>query len=116
MDDVEALRQRRLQELQAQKARAAAQDPAAQAEAAAQRAAQEAEAVERVLQQVLEPEARERLQLVRMSRPETGAAVARQLVLLAQAGRLQRRVRDDELRAMLQQAASQDRDIRITRK
>lgn len=118
MDDLEALRQKRLRELQAQQQRrtaAAGQDPAAAEQAAAEAAAQEA-ALERVLQQVLDSEARERLTRIRMSRPELADAVTRQLVALAQQGRLARRLTDADLRAILAQVPSDGRDIKITRK
>ncbi|MEA3189618.1 MAG: programmed cell death protein 5 [Thermoplasmata archaeon] len=116
MDDLEAARRRRLAELQAQQARAAAQDPAAQAQAEARRAAAEEAALERLLQQVLEPEARERLTRIRMSRPDLAAAVANQLATLAQQGRLARRLSDVDLRQVLAQLTPKDRDISITRK
>ena len=116
MDDLEALRQKRLKEIQAQQARAAAQDPAAQAEASAQSEAAEQAALDRVLQQILEPEARERLMRIRMSRPELADAVTRQLVTLAQQGRIARRITDADLRTILAQVPSADRDIKITRK
>ena len=115
MDDLEAIRQRKLQELQAQQARAA-QDAQAPAAAAADQAAAEEAAIDRVLQQILEPEARERLTRIRMSRPELADAVARQLVTLAQGGRLARRLSDEDLRALLARIPGQDRDIKITRK
>jgi len=116
MDDLEAARRRRLAEIQAaQKARGpqSGQDPeaAAQADARAQEAA-----VERLLQQILDSEARERLTRVRMSRPDLAAEVTNQLVSLAQAGRLARRVSDADLKAALQQLSTGDRDIKITRK
>lgn len=116
MDDLETARQRRLAELQAQaqQQQAGAQQDA-QASAARQAAAEEA-AVERILQQILEPEARERLTRIRMSRPELAEAVARQLVTLAQGGRLARRLSDEDLRALLARIPGQDRDIKITRK
>ena len=118
MDELEALRQKRLRELQAQQQRAGAadQDPAATAQADAQAAAQEQAALERVLQQILDPEARERLTRIRMSRPELADAVTRQLVALAQQGRLTRRISDADLRTLLSQVPSDSRDIKITRK
>ena len=117
MDDLEALRQKRLRELQAQqRSNAAAQDPAAQEQADAQAAAQEQAAMERVLQQILDSEARERLTRIRLSRPELADAVTRQLVALAQQGRLQRRLTDADLRTILAQVPSDGRDIKITRK
>ena len=117
MDDLEALREKRLRELQAQRARASDQDPDAQAQASAQAAAAEQQAaMERVLQQILDSEARERLTRIRMSRPELAEAVTRQLVTLAQQGRLARQLSDADLRTILAQVPSDGRDIKITRK
>jgi programmed cell death protein 5 len=117
MDDLEALRQKRLRELQAQqRANASDQDPEASAQASAQAAAQEQAAMERMLQQILDSEARERLTRIRMSRPELAEAVTRQLVTLAQQGRLSRRLTDADLRTILAQVPSDGRDIKITRK
>jgi len=116
MDDLEALRQKRLKELQAQRARASDQDPEASAQASAQAAAAEQAAMERMLQQILDSEARERLTRIRMSRPELAEAVTRQLVTLAQQGRLARQLTDADLRTILSQVPSDGRDIKITRK
>lgn len=115
MDDLEALRQKRLRELQEQQA-AAAQDPAAAEAAAQQRAADAEAALEAALQQILTPEARERLTRIRMSRPELADVVSRQLVAAAQQGRLPGRIGDDELRRLLSQLQPASRDINITRK
>ena len=115
MDDLEEARRRRLAELQGAQRRTtpSGQDP----EAAAQAEARAADAaVERLLQQVLEPEARERLTRVRMSRPDLAAEVIQQLVTLAQSGRLARRLSDADLKAALARLTAQDRDIKITRK
>ena len=114
MDDLEAIRRRRLAELQAAQARQAGAPQDAQA-AAAQTAAEEA-ALDRILQQVLDPEARERLTRIRMSRPDLADAVARQLATLAQSGRLARRLTDEDLKTLLARIPGQDRDIKITRK
>lgn len=113
MDDLEKIRQRKLQELQRRQAER--DSPEAQAQAEADRDAQEA-AVERVLQQIMEPEARERLTRIRMSRPDFAEQVTRQLVTLAQSGRVARRISDDDLRQILAQLTPQQRDINITRK
>ena len=113
-EDLEAIRKRKLQELEARaRAAPANQDPAGADPQAAQ-AAQEA-AMERILQQVLDTEARERLTRIRLSRPELWDQIARQLVSLAQSGRLVRRISDPELRKILA-GLPQDRDIKITRK
>ena len=112
MDDLERLRQERLRELQAQ---AAGQESAQQA-AAQQAAADQEAALERLLGQLLDEEARSRLTRIRLSRPEFADQVTKQLVALAQSGRLNRRLGDNELRAILAQLTPQQRDINITRK
>lgn len=111
MDDLEELRRRKLAELQAQEARAGQN---AQAEAA--RRAEEEAALERLLLQILDEEARSRLTRIRMSRPDLAADVTRQLVTLAQKGRIARRMTDAELRQVLAHLAGPERDIKITRK
>ena len=118
MEDLEAIRQRRLRELQAQQSQAAAraQDPGAAAAEAERAAAEQAAALDRLLQQILESEARERLERIRMSRPELADAVARQLAELAQQGRLARRISDADLRNILANLPGQDREPRITRR
>ncbi len=111
MDDLEAIRQRKLQELQARQDAAQKQPTNEAAQAAEQEAA-----VERLLLQILEPEARERLTRIRMSRPEFHDGVVRQLIALAQSGKLARRLTDDDLRQVLAQLTPQDRETKITRK
>lgn len=111
MDDLDDLRRRKLAELQAQEARAS-QD----AQAAAVKRQQEEAALERLLIQILDDEARERLTRIRMSRPDLAAQVTRQLVGLAQQGRLARRMSDAEFREVLGHFAGPERDIKITRK
>lgn len=115
MEDLEDIRRRRLQELQRrqQQGNAAGQDPAA---AEAQKAAEQQAAVESLLQQILEPEARERLTRIRMSRPDFADQVVGQLVALVRSGRLKKRLTDDDLRSVLTQMAPSDRDFSITRK
>jgi programmed cell death protein 5 len=118
MDELDAIRERRRRELEAQQSEAAAagQDPAVAEQAALERAAQEDAALESFLQQILEPEARERLTRIRMSRPQLADTVARSLVSAAQQGRLNGRIGDEHLRRLLSQAQPESRDINITRK
>lgn len=116
MDDLEAIRQRRLRELQEQQRKAAAQNQDQADAQAADRAAEQDAAIDAFLREVLDSEALGRFTNIRLSRPDFADTVARQLVALAQAGRLPRRLTDADLRNILAQLTPKDRDINITRK
>ncbi len=109
MDDseLEALRQRRMMELQQQQ----------QHSAAAEERAQHMEAQKQtILRQILTPEARDRLGTVKMTRPDIVELVEMQLIQLAQSGRLTGMVDDRMLRDILRQLSPQRREISIERR
>ncbi len=95
-------------ELQAQQAQ---QEQAAQAQADAN--AQKAG----LMRKILTPEARQRLQNVRLVKPEFAAQIEVQLLQLAQAGRVPLPIDDDLLKQLLTQIMSQQtkREISIRR-
>jgi programmed cell death protein 5 len=107
-EELEKLRQRRIAELQA---RGAQQEQAAQAQAQAD--AQK----EAVLRKILTPEARARLQNVKLVRPDFAAQVELQLIQVAQTGRVPLPITDDLLKRLLAELQSQvaKRDINIRR-
>ena len=68
------------------------------------------------LMEILEPEARERLNTIKLTRPEFAKAVEQQLVMLAQSGRVRQRITDDQLKSLLVQLTPSKKEFRITRR
>jgi programmed cell death protein 5 len=111
-EDLAEIRKRRMAELQAQRGQ---QEHAAEAQAQAQA---EAEAQKQALmRKILTPEARQRLQNVKLVRPDFAAQMEIQLLQLAQSGRVPLPITDDLLRKLLEQIQRQQtkRDISIRR-
>jgi programmed cell death protein 5 len=106
-DELEILRQRKLQELQMR----------AQQEAVAQDQAKRLEAEKAsLMRQLLTPEARERLANLRMTRPDVVESVENQLIMLVQAGRITQQIDDYTLRQILRKVMPQKREIKIERR
>jgi programmed cell death protein 5 len=104
-DELERLREEKMKELQERD------------EGEAQEQKQRAEAQKKaVLRKSLEPEARERLQALRMAKPQFAEQVERQVVALAQSGRLQGKIDEEQMKQILKelQPDSDDYDIKHT--
>ena len=99
--ELQAIRQRRMAELQQQ-----AQNQAAQEEQARRMEAQKQNA----LRQFLTPEARQRLANIRLANPQMADSVEMQLIQLAQSGRLQGIIDDTMLRNILAQMGDHHRE------
>ncbi|HTY15013.1 MAG TPA: DNA-binding protein [Methanoregulaceae archaeon] len=69
-----------------------------------------------VLMQIMEPEARERLNTIKLTKPDFAKSVEQQLVLLAQSGRLKSKITDQQLKELLRQLTPQKKEFRISRK
>jgi programmed cell death protein 5 len=114
-DELEDIRRRRMAELQRAQAQRQADVHMQAAEEQAQREEQEAQK-DALLRQILMPDARERLARLKMARPEEARALEAQLIQLAQSGRLQGRIDDEQLKVILARLFPGQRDINIRRK
>ena len=105
--ELEAIRQRRMAEMQQQ----------AQNQAAQQEQAQRIEAQKQgVLRQILTSEARDRLANIKLANPQMAESVENQLIQLAQSGRLRGVIDDAMLKNILVQVSPQRREITIERR
>jgi programmed cell death protein 5 len=72
--------------------------------------------IQMILMQILEPEARERLNTIKLTKPEFARAVVQQLVMLAQSGRIKQKITDAQLKELLKQLVPAKKDFKITRR
>jgi len=111
MSDIEEIRRRRMQELQQQ---AAAQQQAPDAQSQEQMRREMEAQKKQAMMQILTPEARSRLANLRLTKPEFVDQIELQLIQLAQMGRVQSKITDEQLKELLRKLAGQKRDINIT--
>ncbi|MBP5475359.1 MAG: DNA-binding protein [Methanomicrobium sp.] len=109
-DELAELRRRRMAELQRQQMQQGAMEEEMQRQ-------KQAEAqLHLILMQILEPEARERLNTIKLTKPEFAKAVEQQLVMLAQSGQLRERLTDERLKVILKKLIPEKKDFNITRR
>lgn len=109
-DELAEIRRRKLEEMQ----RGAADQQAAEE----QQRAQEAEKAKKqqILRQILDPEARERLNNVRLVKPDLAENVENQLIQLASMGRINRLLTDEDIKDILARFTESKRETRIERR
>ncbi|EMA33313.1 DNA-binding protein [Halobiforma nitratireducens] len=108
-EKLEELRQKKMEQLQE---RADGQDGEAQ-EAAQQQAEAQKKAV---LRQHLTDDARKRLNTVKMSKPQFGEQVERQVVTLARSGRIQGKIDDEKMKQLLKELKPDSKSFDIQRR
>ena len=106
-DELEAIRRKKLAELQQIQGQAPAEQQYRE-QVQAQR--------QTILRQILTPEARERLGRIELAYPELKENIENQLIQLAQSGRVQRQIDDPTLRQILERVIPKRRDIKIERR
>jgi programmed cell death protein 5 len=108
-DELAELRKRRMEQMQRQAMEQQMLDQELE-----QRRRQESQ-IQQILMKILEPEARERLNNIRLTRPDFAKAIEQQLVMLAQSGRLKQRITDAQLKELLKQITPAKKDWNIRR-
>lgn len=105
--EIEEIRQRRMLEL---RQRLSQEQQRAQLQ-------QQVEATKQaILRRILEPEARQRLNNLKMVKPEYVSQIELQLIQLAQSNKVKTPISDELLKEILTRLQSQRRDIKITRR
>lgn len=110
---LQKLREQKMQELQDQ----AGQQQGGQDEAAQEAARERAEAQQdAILKQHLTDGARQRLNAVEMSKPEFAEKVKKQVAALAQSGRIQNRIDEDQMKSLLKELQPDSKSFNIRRR
>lgn len=110
-EELEELRQEKMEQLKEQQ-----QGGAAEQEAMEQQRQQAEAQKQALLRQALTDGARQRLNSVKMSKPEFGEQVEQQVVALAQSGRLQGKIDEERMKALLEELKPDSQDYNIRRR
>ncbi|WP_144906242.1 DNA-binding protein [Halobellus captivus] len=112
-DRLEELREKKMQELRDQ----ADGQGGGSNEAAQEAAREQAEAKQdAMLKQYLTDGARQRLNAVEMSKPDFAESVKKQILALAQSGRIQNRIDEDQMKDLLRELQPESKSFDIRRR
>ena len=109
-EELERLREEKMEQLQDRQEGEAAEEAREQ-----QREQREAQK-KAMLRKHLTDGARKRLNTVKMSKPEFGEQVEQQVVALAQSGRIQGRIDDEKMKAILKELQPEEQSYDIRRR
>jgi len=112
MDDIEAIRKKKLRNLQQQQQQQMFSQE--DFEDAQQKEFEDQKKL--ILRAILTDDARERLGRIKAARPEMAENLENQLIMLAQSGRLKNKINDEQLRELLSKILPKKRDITIRRR
>jgi programmed cell death protein 5 len=110
MDDIEAIRKKKMRDLQQQQQGYSQEEY----EDVQQKEYEDQKRV--ILRAILTDDARERLGRIKAARPELAENLENQLIMLAQSGRLKNKINDEQLRELLSKILPKKRDITIRRR
>ncbi len=103
-DELEAIRQRKLAQIQEQQTASQAQEE--------QLATLDAQK-QSILRQILTEEARQRLTNVKLVRPQVAEAVELRLIQIAQQGGVKEKINDEQLKDILRKIQGQKRETKV---
>jgi programmed cell death protein 5 len=111
-DELEELRRKKMEQLKEQQGGGGEAD-----EEAMQAQREQAEAQKKaVLRQYLTDGARKRLNSVKMSKPDRGEQIEQQLVSLAQSGRIQNQIDEEQMKELLREMTPDKQSFNISRR
>ena len=109
-EELEQLRQEKMEQIKEQQG---GEDQQEAMEAQREQAEAQKKAV---LRQNLTDGARKRLNTVKMSKPDVGEQVEQQLVALAQSGRIQQKIDEEQMKELLQELTPDSKSFNIRRR
>ncbi|GGK68274.1 MULTISPECIES: DNA-binding protein [Haloarcula] len=107
-EELEELRKKKMEQLKEQQGDEGEAQEAAKQQADAQKQA--------VLKQNLTDGARKRLNTVKMSKPQVGEQIEQQVVALAQSGRVQGQIDEDQMKELLSELTPDSKSFDIKRR
>ncbi|KAI1140675.1 double-stranded DNA-binding domain-containing protein [Hypoxylon sp. FL0543] len=111
--ELEQIRKARLEQLKAQSGGAGSPGAGQGANQAEQKKQQEAEARQSILNQILHPEAADRLGRIRLVKEERATDVENRLIMLARTGQLRQKVTEAQLKELLNAVADNKEEEKI---